>query len=166
MRALFPRILLLLWSIPASRLLTTMISQRTLSRSPWFPTQLAAMMALACGIIGITWSSLWGMRIFSISGDNNIDSLFICLLSLSLIGFLFRHPPPKSSDHCKSNLWATWCMFAKWANTPPHWRVVDSYLAKYENIPDQDQDDKEEKDIHVDSHEYVDLKEEHKSKKA
>jgi len=116
-RALFPRLLMLPWAIAASRLVGASL-HRDMSSST-IPVQVMAGLGLWAFFVGGAWVVVWGLAL------HGRDTLFLVFTggTLSYMGYrsAFR------SVGLSGSLTAVWCMFGRWANVPPEWRVEDSY---------------------------------------
>mmetsp|Transcript_17625 Transcript_17625/g.24289 ORF Transcript_17625/g.24289 Transcript_17625/m.24289 type:complete len:546 (-) Transcript_17625:100-1737(-) len=112
--AMIPRVLLLLWSIPLSRLVGAFVGKQVNLSS--YPTQFASMCGVFFTVLGSVWAFYWGMTVdvtFAFFGGS--------------MGFVFMASPRVPKSPSSGGLNATWCMIGRWANVPPSWRVEDSY---------------------------------------
>ena len=117
--ALIFRALMLLWSIPALRLLGVglgrEIGESTLS------TQIMGALGLFATLLSGMWFVVWG-------NDDAVGSRDTLLLFVA--GGYFTILALRSSvKRGRSRWWnAVWCRIGRWANVPPEWRVEDSYI--------------------------------------
>ena len=115
-RAHLIRAMLVLWSIPASRLLGVAFGRELGDSS--FLVQLEGVIGLFFALLGAIWITVWAETY----GAKETTMLFFMGGTL---GFLACKSALRSAS---SRRWyAVYCRVLKWANTPPDWRVEDSY---------------------------------------
>ncbi|KAL7552194.1 hypothetical protein ACHAWF_015411 [Thalassiosira exigua] len=116
-RAHLFRALLLIWSIPASRLAGVALERELGESSVAVKTEGA--LGLCFLVLGATWLLIWGEA----HGAAETTAIFFAGGTLGYLAY-------KSARRKGSGRrWrAVWCRVAKWANAPPEWRVEDSYV--------------------------------------
>jgi len=117
--ALVFRALMLLWSIPASRLLGVglgrEIGESTLS------TQIMGTLGLFATLLSGMWFVVWGNDAV---GSRDTLLLFVAGGYFTIFALL-----SSVKRRGRGRLWnAVWCRIGRWANVPPEWRVEDSYI--------------------------------------
>lgn len=115
--ALIFRALLLLWSIPAARLVGVGLGREIGESS--LSTQIMATVGMFATLLSGTWLVIW---------SNNVGSRDT--LILFVMGGYFTVLALRSSVRRGRGRWtnAVWCRIGRWANVPPEWRVEDSYI--------------------------------------
>lgn len=116
--ALLFRVLMLLWSIPASRLagvgLGREIGESTLT------AQITAALGLFATLLSGTWLAVWGSDDV---GSRDTLLLFVAGGYFTILALRW------SVKRGRGRRWnAVWCRIGRWANVPPEWRVEDSYI--------------------------------------
>lgn len=115
-QALVIRALLFLWSIPASRLVGVAFG-RELGDST-FTVQSEGVIGIFFTLLAAIWLVIWG------ESYGAMETTMIFFLGGTFGYFAYKSSPKKGSGRW----WhAVWCRIGKWANTPPDWRVEDSY---------------------------------------
>lgn len=115
--ALVFRALLLLWSIPAARLVGVGLGREIGDSS--VSTQIMATVGMFSTLLSGTWLVLWSNDV----GSRDTLILFV-------MGGYFTILALRSSVRRGRSRWwnAVWCRIGRWANVPPEWRVEDSYI--------------------------------------
>lgn len=116
--ALIFRALLLLWSIPAARLVGVGLGREIGESS--MSTQISATVGMFATLLSGTWLVTWGN-----DGVGSRDTLI-----LFAMGGYFTVMALRSSVRRGRGRWwnGVWCRIALWANLSPEWRVEDSYI--------------------------------------
>ena len=111
------RLLILLWSIPASRLVGLSLGREMSDSSA--VVQAEGVLGLFLTLLSATWLVIWnesmGSRETALAFAMGATFTYLALKSAS-----------KSSRGGRAN--AVWCRVLRWANAPPEWRVEDSYI--------------------------------------
>jgi len=117
-KANFVRVLLFLWSIPASRMCGLAFG-RELGESS-FTIQTEGVIGLFLTLLSTMWLIVWGETF----GAKETAILFFC-------GGTFGYLALKSAVRSGGGLAVrrVYCRILKWANAPPEWRVEDSYVS-------------------------------------
>lgn len=116
-RALLVRALLLLWSVPASRLAGVALG-RELGESS-LAVQTEGVVGLFFALLGAAWLAIWG------EGHGAMETLMLFFMGGALGYLAYKSSVRKGAGR----RWhAVWCRIGKWANVPPEWRVEDSYV--------------------------------------
>lgn len=115
--ALIFRALLLIWSIPAARLVGVGLGREIGESS--LSTQIFATVGMFATLLSGTWLVIWG------NGVGSRDTLI-----LFTMGGYFTVLALRSSVRRGRGRWwiGLWCRIGQWANVPPEWRVEDSYI--------------------------------------
>lgn len=122
-RATIFRVVVLLWSIPASRVLGVALG-RDLGTTTW-ASQTMGVAGVFCGMLGVTWLLIWGHGVW---GDTN-GMAWLFLVAGGIFTYLALQSAWRAVGGTKERRWhAVWCLIARWANLPPEWRVEDSYV--------------------------------------
>lgn len=115
--------LLLLWSIPASRLGGVAFGREMGLSS--ISTQAAGALGLYLTLLGGMWLSIWG------KSYGPIESTFAFLVGL--FACYHAHRSSYVMGGGGGRRWhAVWCRIARWANAPPEWRVEDTYVGGFD----------------------------------
>ncbi|KAL7486297.1 hypothetical protein ACHAW6_011893 [Cyclotella cf. meneghiniana] len=111
------RVLLLIWSIPAARLLGVALGREVADSS--VSTQVMATVGMFGSVLGGIWLVIWGVDV----GSRDTILLFV-------VGGYFGFLAWRSSTRRGRGRWwnAVWCTIGRWASVPPEWRVEDSYV--------------------------------------
>ncbi len=117
-RATLYRVLVLLWSIPASRVLGVALG-RDIGASTW-SSQIMGAFGVFCGILGTAWLMVWG------HDANGMAWLFI--VAGGTFSFIALQSAWRAGRGKERRWHAVWCLIARWASLPPEWRVEDSYV--------------------------------------
>eukprot|EP00804_Cyclotella_cryptica_P017655 CCRYP_017141-RB/>CCRYP_017141-RB protein AED:0.21 eAED:0.21 QI:0/-1/0/1/-1/0/1/0/309 len=116
-RALIFRAVLLLWSIPAARLLGVALGREVGDSS--ISTQVMATAGMFGSVLGGMWLVIWGTDVGS------RDSILLFVMG-GYFGFMAWR---LSVRRGRGRWWnAVWCTIGRWASVPPEWRVEDSYV--------------------------------------
>ncbi|KAL3802138.1 hypothetical protein ACHAW5_000223 [Stephanodiscus triporus] len=123
LRANVVRGLALLWSIPASRL-GGVACGRELGESSAI-AQVGGALGLFLVLMGSTWFSIWGGGTRS---DGAVETTAVFVAGVIACCLSLRSAYRRGGGR----RWrAVWCRVAKWANTPPEWRVEDTYVGGF-----------------------------------
>ncbi len=115
-------VLLLAWSMPASRLGGVAVGRELGMSSS--STQIAGAIGLYATLLGVMWLYIWG------NAHGPIVSAFTLF-----VGLLACHRAYRTSYVVGGvgRRWhAVWCRIARWANAPPAWRVEDTYVGGFD----------------------------------
>ena len=123
--ALMFRALLLLWSVPAGRLMGVALGREVGDSST--STQFTATVGLFATLLSTTWILIWGTDV----GSRDTVLLFV-------MGSYFGFLAMRSSVRRGRGRWwnGVWCRIGMWAYVPPEWRVEDSYVPEPVDGPD------------------------------
>ncbi|KAL3810891.1 hypothetical protein ACHAXA_009662 [Cyclostephanos tholiformis] len=116
-------VLLLFWSIPASRLGGVALGREM---------GLSSVVVQAMGALGLCATLLGGMWLMIWGGTyGSIESIFAFLAGSVACYRAYRTSYGMGRG---GRRWrAVWCRIAKWANTPPEWRVEDTYVRGFDS---------------------------------
>ncbi|KAL7468198.1 hypothetical protein ACHAXS_008414 [Conticribra weissflogii] len=121
--ALLFRGLLLLWSIPASRLLGVALGREVGSSS--LSMQAMGAIGTFATLLGGTWVWIWGTSFSSAGVGGGRDTVLLLILGGYLCILTYRSSVPRGVGR----RWhAVWCRIGEWANVPPGWRVEDTHV--------------------------------------
>ena len=137
-RATLFRVLVLLWSIPASRVIGV-ACQRDMGASTW-AAQFMGVMGVFFGMLGATWLTIWGIGQGHDAANTGMAWLF--LIAGTTFSYLALQSAWRAGGSSKRRWYAVWCLIARWASLPPEWRVEDSYVTI---SPDSDGEDSPKK---------------------
>jgi len=111
------RLLILLWSIPASRLAGLSLGREMSDSSAVVQTE--GVLGLFLTLLSATWLAIWNES----TGSRETAMAFVMGATFT---YLALKSASKSSRGGRAN--AVWCRVLRWANAPPEWRVEDSHI--------------------------------------
>mmetsp|Transcript_130 Transcript_130/g.326 ORF Transcript_130/g.326 Transcript_130/m.326 type:complete len:579 (+) Transcript_130:89-1825(+) len=121
--ALLFRGLLLLWSIPASRLIGVAFGREVGSSS--LSVQAMGAIGTFATLLGGTWVLIWGTSSSSAGIGGGRDTVLLLVMGGYFVYLTYR----SSVLRGVGRRWhAVWCRIGEWANVPPEWRVEDTYV--------------------------------------
>jgi len=121
-RAHVARALLLLWSVPASRLGGVACGVE-LGMSPTI-AQVEGALGLFLVLLGAMWLAIWG-------GTYGAVETTVSFLAGAVACCLAYRSSYRVSGGGGRRWRAVWCRIARWANAPPEWRVEDTYVGGF-----------------------------------
>ena len=111
------RLLILLWSIPASRLAGLSLGREMSDSSA--VVQAEGVLGLFLTLLSAIWLVIWNESM----GSRETAMAFVLGATFT---YLALKSASKSSRGGRAN--AVWCRVLRWANAPPEWRVEDSHI--------------------------------------
>lgn len=129
-QAAIVRGLLLLWSIPISRLMGSFFG-KNLSKST-FITQVSCTLSIWCSCLAFVWMFYWGLSETAneLRNISNSDKQIVIMFTASVLfgSITMKYAQSKLGVYSlKSRLNAVWCILGQWSGAPPEWRVEESY---------------------------------------
>jgi hypothetical protein len=121
-RATLFRVLVLLWSIPASRVVGVTLG-RDMGASTW-SSQIMGVFGVFCGMLGSAWLMIWGRGV----GRDRNGMAWLFIVAGGAFSYLALQSAWRAGGGKERRWHAVWCLIARWASLPPEWRVEDSYV--------------------------------------
>ena len=123
--ALIYRGLLLAWSLPASRLMGVSLGREMSASS--LAVQTMGVLGIFATLLGGVWVCIWGTSFESAGVGGGRDTVLLLVMGGYFVYLAFR----SSVRRGIGRRWhAVWCRILGWANTPPEWRVEDTYVVQ------------------------------------
>lgn len=116
------RIVMILWSIAACRLLGALVGRNVAGAN--IETRVFEVVSMFGVVAGSVWRLVWG---------TSIHNTTMTVTAMAVLFTCLKWYTPRANS--PPGVRAVWCMLAMWARVPPSWRVESSYekgTIKYE----------------------------------
>lgn len=125
-RAHLVRGLLLMWSIPVSRLAGVALGRELGGKSSTI-AQVEGALGLFLVVLGAMWLMIWGKTSY-----DTMATTVVFLVGGGVLCSVAYHSAYRMGGGRRWH--AVWCRVLRWANTPPEWRVEDTYVGGFTKV--------------------------------